>query len=179
MFCPQCATPIEGTKFCRSCGANVSLAPQALSGNLPQERATNQEAANDEDKWRRRHKRNRHHAPQAPSLAEGIQRAFMGVGFLFVAFGAFLFAPAGRLWWFWMLIPAFAMLGNGVAEIVRAKQEAAKLAAPPVQQLPSVPPYQPLQAAPGTNELPPRQDTPGSIVENTTRHLDPGARQTE
>lgn len=161
MFCPNCAAPIEGTKFCRSCGANVSLVPQALSGNLPQERAGNDETNH------------------PPSLASGIQKTFMGVGFIFVAFGAFLFAPAGRLWWFWLLIPAFAMLGGGVAEIVRAKQEAARLAAPPAQQLSSVPPYQPLQAAPGTNELPPRQDLPGSIVENTTRHLDPGARQTE
>jgi hypothetical protein len=160
MFCPKCAAPIEGSKFCRSCGTNVSLVPQALSGNLPQERAGD-EGTN-----------------PPPSMASGIQKTFMGIGFLFVSFGAFFFAPAGRLWWFWLLIPAFAMLGNGVAEIVRAKQEAAKPGAP-LQSLPSVPPYQPLQAAPGTNELPPRQDAPGSIIENTTRHLDPTARQTE
>ena len=35
MYCPQCANPIDGTKFCRSCGANVSLVPQALAGQLP------------------------------------------------------------------------------------------------------------------------------------------------
>jgi hypothetical protein len=112
-------------------------------------------------------------------MASGIQKTFMGIGFLFVSFGAFFFAPAGRLWWFWLLIPAFAMLGSGVAEIVRAKQEAARMVAPPLQQLPSVPEY---QSAPGTNELPPRQPAeiaPGSIVENTTRHLDPSTRHTE
>jgi hypothetical protein len=35
MYCPQCANPVDGTKFCRSCGANVSLVPQALAGQAP------------------------------------------------------------------------------------------------------------------------------------------------
>ena len=33
MFCPKCATQnIDGASFCRVCGANISLVPQALSG---------------------------------------------------------------------------------------------------------------------------------------------------
>ena len=37
MFCPKCATQnIDGASFCRACGANISLIPQALSGQLPQ-----------------------------------------------------------------------------------------------------------------------------------------------
>ncbi len=36
MFCPKCATQnVDGASFCRSCGANISLIPQALSGQLP------------------------------------------------------------------------------------------------------------------------------------------------
>jgi len=37
MFCPKCATQnLDGASFCRSCGANISLVPQALSGQLMQ-----------------------------------------------------------------------------------------------------------------------------------------------
>ena len=36
MFCPKCASQnIDGASFCRVCGANISLVPQALSGQLP------------------------------------------------------------------------------------------------------------------------------------------------
>ena len=36
MYCPNCAAQIEDTqKYCRSCGANVSLVSQALKGILP------------------------------------------------------------------------------------------------------------------------------------------------
>src|SRR6266508_2925704 len=37
MFCPKCATQnLEGASYCRSCGANISLLPHALSGQWPQ-----------------------------------------------------------------------------------------------------------------------------------------------
>ena len=37
MFCPKCAAQnLDGASFCRVCGANVSLIPQALSGQLPE-----------------------------------------------------------------------------------------------------------------------------------------------
>jgi len=36
MFCPKCASQnVEGASYCRACGANVSLVPQALNGQLP------------------------------------------------------------------------------------------------------------------------------------------------
>ena len=36
MFCPKCATQnLDGASFCRSCGANISLIPQALAGQVP------------------------------------------------------------------------------------------------------------------------------------------------
>ncbi len=78
-----------------------------------------------------------------------------------------------------MLIPAFAMLGGGIAEIVRARQEAAKIAAQPAPQLSAWPQPQAMPPASQTNELPPRQHTPDSIVEGTTRHLDPASRSSE
>ena len=37
MFCPKCAAQnLDGTSFCRVCGANISMIPQALSGELQQ-----------------------------------------------------------------------------------------------------------------------------------------------
>ena len=37
MFCPKCATQnLEGASFCRTCGANISLVPQALTGQMVQ-----------------------------------------------------------------------------------------------------------------------------------------------
>ena len=155
MYCPKCATQNnDDTKFCRSCGSNLSLVPQALTGRLL-----------DAPSGRRRHRGRDRSGP--PNLARGITSVFTGVGFLLVSFGSFFFAPAGRLWWFWMLIPAFAMLGRGVAEIVSAKYSAnltqgmSQAAMPP---------------APRTGELPPRNEVPfppPSVTEQTTRQLDP------
>jgi zinc ribbon protein len=156
MYCPSCATQNgEDVKYCRSCGANLSLVPQALSGRLP------------EASSRRRHRRDFERGGPA-ELASGIMKVFMGVGFLLVSAGVFFFAPAGRIWWFWMLIPAFAMLGRGIAEMVTAvhrpkmSQDAGRTAIP---------------SGPNTGELPPHKDalfaSPPSVTEQTTRQLDP------
>lgn len=154
MYCPRCATQnSDDTKFCRSCGSNLSLVPQALTGRLPEQR------------YGRRHRRGRDEGPA--SIEGGITRAFMGVGFLLVSAGAFFFAPAGHLWWFWLLIPAFAMLGKGVADIVASLRVPQAL--PPVSQT-ALPP------GVHTGESPPRNDAlfpPPSVTEQTTRQLDP------
>lgn len=154
MYCPNCATQNAAeTKYCRSCGANLSLVPQALTGQLPQERSS------------RRHRRGRDNHP--PSLEQGITKVFMGVGFVMVAAGAFFFAPAGHNWWFWLLIPAFAMLGRGVAEIVGSWKSPPAL--PPISQT-AMPPH-----VGRTGEFPPRSDAvfaPPSVTEDTTRQLD-------
>src|SRR5262245_43956050 len=34
MFCPNCAEPVKGTKFCRSCGTNVAIISLVLSEKL-------------------------------------------------------------------------------------------------------------------------------------------------
>jgi hypothetical protein len=170
IYCPKCATQNKDDSifmpttielpprfvYCRSCGSNLTLVPQALTGRLPEAPSS-----------RRRH-RNRHHEDEGPAtIANGITKAFMGVGFILVSFGALLFAPAGRLWWFWLLIPAFAMLGKGVAEIVSARY-APNLTQGATQSV--VPPI----ARPG--ELPLHNDVrfpPPSVTEHTTRQLDP------
>jgi hypothetical protein len=91
----------------------------------------------------------------------------MGIGFLLVAGAAFFFAPAGQIWWFWLLIPAFAMLGKGIAEIVTVKY------APPTP-IPGA--SQTAMPTPRAGELPSPGDVlypPPSVTEQTTRQLDP------
>jgi len=160
MFCPKCATQnIEGAHFCRSCGANLSLIPHALSGQLPA-------AAPQEDSRRlRRRYRNPH-----PTLDDGIRNIVMGFGFMAVAVALALFGQSigAHVWWFWMLIPAFGMLGRGIAEVVRANQS--KSAPPPVQ--PTQLPYSaPRETLPPTNTSELRPSVP-SVTEGTTRLLD-------
>jgi hypothetical protein len=172
MFCPKCATQnVEGASFCRSCGANISLIPQALTGQLPQPEQPPQWLPDRYDRYTRRGRRNRE-----PSIEEAIRNITMGVAFTIVSLLVARFAPAGAVWWFWMLIPAFGCFGKGFAELARIKS--AKNQPPdPMQphlntvRLPDLP-------APKTGELP----TPvPSITEGTTRHLgvDPQTRRYE
>ena len=159
MYCPNCATPnAEDAKFCRSCGATLSLVPQALTGRLPDARSR-----------RRRHDRKRHSEDEGPAtVADGITKVFMGVGFIIVSCACFFFAPAGRIWWFWLLIPAFTMLGKGIAEICSAKY-GPNLSGGQSQRA--------VTPAAATNELPPHRNDvhfpPPSVTEQTTRQLDP------
>ena len=156
MYCPKCATQNnEDTKFCRSCGSNLSLVPQALTGRLPEAPARG-----------RRHGRHRFEHGGPANLANGITKLFIGLGFLLVSLALGL-SNVGRGWWFWMLIPAFASLGKGVAEIVGAKYGANLT--PGVNQT-GMPP------AAHTGQLPPQSDVffaPPSVTEQTTRQLDP------
>jgi zinc-ribbon domain len=157
MYCPKCATQnAEDTKFCRSCGSNLSLVPQALTGRLPEAPS-----------GRRRHRGRNLERDDPATIASGITKAFTGIGFLLVSFACFFFAPAGRIWWFWMLIPAFTMLGKGVAEIVSAKYGPNLTHGTSQTAMP---------AAARTGELPPQNDAffpPPSVTEQTTRQLDP------
>lgn len=154
MYCPTCATQnADGTKFCRSCGTNLSLVPQAITGRLPEAR-------------RGRKKKDFEDGGPA-NLGNGITKLFMGLGFVLVAAGAFFFAPAGHIWWFWLLIPAFAFLGKGVAEIVTALQAqrvnpAYYAAMPPPVNSVTLPPQSDFEKMP-----------PTSVTEGTTRHMTP------
>jgi hypothetical protein len=167
MFCPKCATQnMDGARFCRACGADISLVPQAMSGTLTLEKqAADLDAFSQEDEpvWRRRR---RHGGEQG--IDKAIKPIFMGLGFLIAAI-VLAFMPMGRGWWFWMFIPAFAMLGGGVAELVRMKIEqgqlfserAAARAVASARREAELP-------ARGTSELMP---PPPSVTEGTTRHL--------
>lgn len=158
MFCPKCASQnVDGAHFCRACGANISLVPQALTGQLPS-------APNDESTRRGRRGR----PEKQPTYDEGVRNVVMGFGFIAVAIALAIFGrPIGaQVWWFWMLIPAFAMLGKGISEIVRFNQSKVP-PAPSQPQMSYAPPYE--VSPPSTpGELRPPV---ASVTEGTTRHL--------
>ena len=159
MFCPKCAAQnLDGASFCRVCGANISLVPHALSGQMQQQPAP------PEEELTRREKRA---LKRAPTLDNAFRNAFMGIAFLLVTM-ALAFSSVGRGWWFWMLIPAFSMMGTGIAQYMRYRE----------QQNRSLPHYSAsaIPSAAPSNSFPTRRTgelmaPPPSVTEGTTRHL--------
>ena len=101
MFCPKCATQnLEGASFCRTCGANISLVPQALTGQLPKA----EDAGESAPKGRRRNR-------GEVTLEHAFKNIFSGIAFLIISI-VLSRTGIGHAWWFWLLIPAFAMAGE-------------------------------------------------------------------
>ena len=166
MFCPKCAAQnLDGASYCRVCGANISLVPQALTGQLPY--ASEEGLSRAERRARRRHRE--------IGLDTAFKNAFMGVAFLLVAM-ALLFSRMGTGWWFWMLIPAFALMGTGIAHYIRYREmERRQLASGALGQssLSGPPPVRFPRRNTGELISPPGELTsqPPSVTEGTTRHL--------
>ncbi len=159
MFCPKCATQnLDGASYCRSCGANISLVPQALHGQLPQAL----EAPYEESRRDRKHRKE-------PRLEHAFKNVFMGIAFLFVAM-ALSFSRMGTGWWFWMLIPAFSMMGTGIAQYIRLKEYEKRMVAPGNFAPTAFQPQAHVAPMPvrNTGEL---LAPPPSVTEGTTRHL--------
>jgi len=156
MFCPKCATQnLEGASFCRVCGANISLVPQALTGQMVQTTPEITEEACVGKKGK------------PITLETSFKNMFMGVAFLIIAIA--LSRTIGAVWWFWMLIPAFSLMGQGVAQYMRVKEREKRVAMMP----PRMPAIQSPQTGPTplprrTDELRPPMP---SVTEGTTRHL--------
>jgi hypothetical protein len=160
MYCPQCANPIDGTKFCRSCGANVSLVPQALAGQLPARTGEGQE-------WRP----GRHHRSRQPVVDRGfVTTFFTGIAFLIATGVVSLHVPSGIFWGWSLLVPALACLGDAVGGYLKFRDQRSQEQIPAPQFTPpSHQPNPPMPeiSAPTTSELIP----PATITEDTTRHL--------
>ena len=160
MFCPKCATQnLEGASFCRSCGANISLIPQALSGEL-------QKPELEENQGSCRTRRGR-----VLTLDQAFKNIFMGIAFLIVSIA--LSRTIGAGWWFWMLLPAFSLMGTGIAQYIRLREHDKRetIASPRAAKMFSnrtAPPLQRDLSAPRTGEL--MAPVP-SVTEGTTRHL--------
>jgi hypothetical protein len=152
MFCPKCATQnLDGASFCRSCGANISLVPQALTGQIarPTEAKdlTEEEACFGSGSRRRRR--------GEVTVETAFKRVFLGIAFVFIAIA--LSRSIGAGWWFWMFIPAALMMGSGIGQYIRLKQMQDR----PVTSFPP-PPVRPTE-----HLMPPAP----SVTEGTTRHL--------
>lgn len=152
MFCPKCATQnLDGASFCRSCGANISLVPQALTGQLARQNETTNLTADDQCG-----------KPGKPlTLDHAFKNIFMGFAFLVIAL--VLSRTIGQYWWFWMLLPAFSLMGTGIAQFIRIREREKRVALPTPGLPASMPP------PPKTTEqlIPPVP----SVTEGTTRHL--------
>jgi hypothetical protein len=159
MFCPKCAAQnLEGASFCRSCGANISLVPQAMTGLVAQ--ATPDEALSGEGCGVKRRKE--------ITLDQAFHKIFMGIAFLLIAIA--LSRSIGGGWWFWMLLPAFSLMGKGVAQFIRVKERERQqaLGARPSESFPNRPNVVPVLHARNTDEL---MSPVPSVTEGTTRHL--------
>ncbi|HJP90952.1 MAG TPA: zinc ribbon domain-containing protein [Pyrinomonadaceae bacterium] len=153
MFCPKCATQnLDGASFCRTCGANISLVPQALTGQLAQ--PASEEIVEGRHRGKRR---------KEVTLDQAFKHIFMGIAFLVIAIA--LSRSIGEAWWFWLLLPAFSMMGTGIAQYMRLRERGKQ---GPLPEPPSVARTFPQPARP-TEQLPPPVP---SVTEGTTRHLD-------
>lgn len=166
MFCPKCGVenPDNG-KFCRSCRANISNVSAALTGKSPDLPYTI-------DPRKR-----------GVSWQNAITKISTGVAFLVISL---ILGLTGKIsadkWWFWLLIPAFTLVGSGVAQIFQLKKiEKIEAGFAPQDKQNTI------TSSQNNHALPPMQtdyikpqgsiyDTgefvvQPSVTENTTRHL--------
>ena len=160
MFCPKCATQnLDGASFCRTCGANISLVPQALTGQVAKPPAE----AGEGESFRKRGRELR--------LDHAFKNVFMGIAFLVIAV-ALSRSAFGRAWWFWMLLPAFSMMGTGLAQYIRIREREKReslVSNPASRNFPDRANafYGEVPARNADELMPPAP----SVTEGTTRHL--------
>lgn len=161
MFCPKCGQQNPETgKFCRGCGTDLGNVSQALSSAAPP-------VAVEQRKQK------------AKGCEAAYSQIFMGAAFIMVALilGA---TGKGSGWWFWMLIPAFIMLGNGVTKFAQFKNDRrsqigfasrsnAAVGSAPVA---SLTPAQPEFVSPAESRYKTGDLVPPSVTDSTTRHLE-------
>ncbi len=184
MFCPKCGIQNPETgKFCRSCGTDLAVISDALTGKSS---VNNQgfgmmqpiQPIGMLDKESRKKSNDPDNLWSA-----GIRNLIMGIGFLIVSMSLLVTNVAGgRVWWWAMLIPAFSLLANAIGDISKSKRLEKKKNQTEFQaQSPTLftqsqsnvnlPPAQTDYIAPDsrykTGEL-----VPPSVAEGTTRHLE-------
>ena len=166
MYCPRCAVQnLDDAKFCRACGADIRLVPQALQGMLP---AALEKPWKDEAECKRKKKE------RAPATVDmGVRKIFEGFGLLIV-FLIGLFVFHGAFWvTVWFIIPALASMGEGIDQLIRVRQEQAHLTAPLYPEAANFgpAPFAPIGrelSSPDTREI---VRVPASVTDVTTRHL--------
>ena len=175
MFCPKCGTQNpEAGKFCRGCGTDLGTVSDALAGK------TSNKMQGFGATMQVQPMNLMNHKGKPISLESALGKLFMGIAFLIVTI-VLAFTGRASQWWFWMLIPSFAMIGSGVAQYIQLKNTTTAQQAPlpsqlaqnqfPAAQNSALPPTQTAYVAPEsrykTGDL-----VPPSVTDNTTRHLE-------
>jgi len=165
----------ETGKFCRSCGTDLATVSDVLTGKL---------SGNNQSSWMIQ--------PIQPlgvwdkkgksvTWESMLSTSFTGLAFLVISI---ILGVTGMMnakgWWFWLLIPGFAMLGTGLAQYIQLRKNEQRIlpqseteGAKTFSQTPnqSLPPVQTEYIAPDsryqTGDL-----VPPSVAEGTTRHLE-------
>lgn len=162
MFCPKCGLQnADITKFCRSCGADLSSALAVVDGKLSG-RLAKSENHND-------------------LYSSGIRNLLLGVGFFIISILLYRIPPHDTFFWLLMLFPAFSLIASGISRIVKANEMKSKKNSdviqpnsfPATQSNPALPPIQteyikPSKSIYETDDL---AGLPLSVTEPTTRHL--------
>jgi hypothetical protein len=175
MFCPKCGTQNPETgKFCRACGTDLATVSDALSGKT----SNNSRGFGMIEPLQPMNLTGRRGRPI--NWESAFRKIFTGVAFLIVAI-VLGFTGRASNWWFWMLIPAFGMLGSGFAHYIQLKNSPPQNASAAPHNAPNV-----ISSAPQNAALPPSQTeyiapdsryktgdlVPPSVTDNTTRHLE-------
>lgn len=171
MFCPRCAVQnTDDARFCRACGADISLVTQALSGQAIESPLAHGGTVQGQNVGRQ------HGGGKPPSIERAVESIGMGAAFLVIFITGLLVFRNAFMVWVWFIIPALTCIGKGAGQYLRYKQEQPHFE--PQRQNPA-PLFQPSSAgspAPqhtfmphGTSEL---LTPPAGATEGTTRHLD-------
>lgn len=169
MFCPRCAADNQDdAKYCRACGADIHLVPQALAGLLPAEVT----GAKPEKRSKKKDDGDK------KLLEKGMENVFVGLAFLVIFLGGLFYLRGAFFFWVWFIIPSLACFGEGLGQLLRSRREhhllltragaLNELGAAEPAALYAAPPAARRVVAPDTAEM---GDSPFSVTEATTRHL--------
>jgi hypothetical protein len=170
MFCPRCATDNkDDAKYCRACGADIRLVPQALTGLLP----VDPTKADD-----RPAKKSKKKDDEGKLLEKGMENVFFGLALLIIFLGGLFYLRGAFYFWVWFIIPSLACFGAGLGQLLRSRREHRLLLArarlshelDPAESRSLFAAPQPARqlAAPDTAEM---IESPFSVTEATTRYL--------